>query len=290
MQAPTQLQPPTCAVRITLSHAEAYTTIRTTHVCSTNHPKSCRGIRTQLQPPTCAVQTTQVMQRHTHTITTTHMCSANHQSHAEAYAHNYNHPRVQCKPPKPCRGIRTQLQPPTCAVQTTKAMQRHTHTIKTTHMCSANHPSHAGIRTQLQPPTCAVQTTKAMQRHTHTIKATHMCSTNHMSHAEARMQLKPPKLRRGMRVGLARTIYIQCIYGIFGREITKYTIIYGAYIQFWPTLHVCSQCPPGFAEHVCTQATQVIRGARAKPKLEVLQRMCALKATQVIRGVCETRA
>ena len=189
MQAPTQLQPPTCAVRITLSHAEAYTTIRTTHVCSTNHPKSCRG-----------------------------------------------------------------------------------------------------IRTQLQPPTCAVQTTKAMQRHTHTIKATHMCSTNHMSHAEARMQLKPPKLRRGMRVGLARTIYIQCIYGIFGREITKYTIIYGAYIQFWPTLHVCSQCPPGFAEHVCTQATQVIRGARAKPKLEVLQRMCALKATQVIRGVCETRA
>jgi len=28
-------------------------------------------------------------------------------------------------------------------------------------------------------------------------------------------------------VGLARTIYIRCIYGIFGREITKYTVIYG---------------------------------------------------------------
>jgi tRNA splicing endonuclease len=26
-------------------------------------------------------------------------------------------------------------------------------------------------------------------------------------------------------VGLARTIYIRCIYGIFGREITKYTVI-----------------------------------------------------------------
>ena len=32
------------------------------------------------------------------------------------------------------------------------------------------------------------------------------------------------------------TINILCIYihGIFGREITKYTVIYGVYIQFWP--------------------------------------------------------
>jgi len=37
-------------------------------------------------------------------------------------------------------------------------------------------------------------------------------------------------------VGLARTIYIRCIYGVIGREITKYTVIYGAYIRFWPTL------------------------------------------------------
>jgi hypothetical protein len=38
-------------------------------------------------------------------------------------------------------------------------------------------------------------------------------------------------------VGLARAIYIRCVYGIFGRKITKYTVIYGVYIQFWPTLH-----------------------------------------------------
>ena len=31
-------------------------------------------------------------------------------------------------------------------------------------------------------------------------------------------------------VGLARTIHIRCMYGIFGREITKYTVIYGVYI------------------------------------------------------------
>ena len=31
-------------------------------------------------------------------------------------------------------------------------------------------------------------------------------------------------------------IYTRCIYGIFDREITKYTVIYSAYIWFWPTL------------------------------------------------------
>jgi len=39
-------------------------------------------------------------------------------------------------------------------------------------------------------------------------------------------------------VGLARTIYSWCIYFIFGREITKYTVIYGEHVPFWPTLHV----------------------------------------------------
>jgi hypothetical protein len=39
------------------------------------------------------------------------------------------------------------------------------------------------------------------------------------------------------RLGLARTINIRCTYGIFGREITKYMVIYGVYIQLWPTPH-----------------------------------------------------
>jgi hypothetical protein len=39
-------------------------------------------------------------------------------------------------------------------------------------------------------------------------------------------------------IGLARTIYIRFKYGIFGREITKYTVIYGVYLGFWPTLHM----------------------------------------------------
>jgi hypothetical protein len=38
------------------------------------------------------------------------------------------------------------------------------------------------------------------------------------------------------QVGLARTIYVRCIYGFCGREFTKYTVIYGVDIRFWPTL------------------------------------------------------
>ena len=37
------------------------------------------------------------------------------------------------------------------------------------------------------------------------------------------------------RVGQNHT-YTRCVYGTFGREITKYMVVYGAYIRFWPTL------------------------------------------------------
>ena len=46
---------------------------------------------------------------------------------------------------------------------------------------------------------------------------------------------------------MARTIYIWCIYDISGTEITRYTVIDGVYIWFWPTLlkhdatHTCLQ-------------------------------------------------
>jgi len=33
-------------------------------------------------------------------------------------------------------------------------------------------------------------------------------------------------------------IYIRCMYGNYGREITKYTVIHGAYVRFWPALHI----------------------------------------------------
>jgi hypothetical protein len=48
------------------------------------------------------------------------------------------------------------------------------------------------------------------------------------------------KTLRGLFLGLARTIYIRCIYSIFGREITEYTVyIYGVHILF-----LC-RCPEG---------------------------------------------
>ena len=48
---------------------------------------------------------------------------------------------------------------------------------------------------------------------------------------------EPHQLEHTCRVGQSHT-YIRCIYGIFDREITKHTVIYGVYIQFWPTLHI----------------------------------------------------
>jgi hypothetical protein len=45
----------------------------------------------------------------------------------------------------------------------------------------------------------------------------------------------------GKCVELARTIYIRYIHGKFGRKITKYTVIYGVYIRFWPTLELHQQ-------------------------------------------------
>ena len=55
-------------------------------------------------------------------------------------------------------------------------------------------------------------------------------------------------------VGLARTTYIRCIYGIFGREIIKHTVIYSVYIRFWPTLLMCL-CffQPECVRHFCTR-------------------------------------
>ena len=44
-----------------------------------------------------------------------------------------------------------------------------------------------------------------------------------------------------VRVG-QNHIHTRCIYGIFGREIAKHTVIYGVFIRFWPTLFMVRTC------------------------------------------------
>jgi hypothetical protein len=60
-----------------------------------------------------------------------------------------------------------------------------------------------------------------------------------------------------LTTGLARTIYIRCIYGIFDREMTKYTVIYGVHTRFWPNLHVYD---PAFTLYTysCTYAIPIL--------------------------------
>ena len=57
-------------------------------------------------------------------------------------------------------------------------------------------------------------------------------------HHGAQMHDPGNSLSHHFSVGLARTIHPRCIYGIFCREITKYMVIYGVYIRFWPTLRI----------------------------------------------------
>jgi len=57
-----------------------------------------------------------------------------------------------------------------------------------------------------------------------------------------------------VRVGqkYIHTVYI-CIYGICGREFTKYTVIYGVYIRFWPILaEVCACARVYVSVRLCT--------------------------------------
>jgi len=54
-------------------------------------------------------------------------------------------------------------------------------------------------------------------------------------------------------LGLVRIINKSCIYGIIGREITKYAGIYGVYIRFWPAYakpiqHLISHALPCISE------------------------------------------
>ena len=75
---------------------------------------------------------------------------------------------------------------------------------------------------------------------TYTPKQIQMLGCTCMHTGEVRFRALQQKQMRGhwahtWLVGLARTIYI---YGILGREITKYTVIYGVYIRFWPTLMI----------------------------------------------------
>ena len=50
-------------------------------------------------------------------------------------------------------------------------------------------------------------------------------------------------------VGLARTIYVRCIHGNFGRESTNHMAIYGVKIRFWPTLDMFAALPAQISVH-----------------------------------------
>jgi hypothetical protein len=85
--------------------------------------------------------------------------------------------------------------------------------------------------------TCITHMHHTCITHMHHTHASHTCIT-HMHHTHASHTCMHMRVCL-CSVGLARTIYIRCIYGVFGWKITKYTVMYGmhiSYIRFWPTL------------------------------------------------------
>jgi len=79
-------------------------------------------------------------------------------------------------------------------------------------------------------------------------------------------------------LGLARTICIRCIYGINGREITRYTLIYGVYIRFWPTLCTPLGGEPGFVKLVPLW--------QSPHTLHTLIKMCIYIYIYIYRYIC----
>ena len=72
-----------------------------------------------------------------------------------------------------------------------------------------------------------------VQPHITHIRFTRLCII-HFSITKSSPTSVPPSHQSSP--GLARTICIRCVYGVFGRETTKFMVIYGVSIWFWPAL------------------------------------------------------
>lgn len=75
---------------------------------------------------------------------------------------------------------------------------------------------------------------------------THTYTYKHDTHTQAQLH-KHTHLHT--YIGLARNIYIRCIYSKSGREMTRYTVIYGVYVRFWPAPRI------QHSKHPCTHLT-----------------------------------
>ena len=69
-----------------------------------------------------------------------------------------------------------------------------------------------------------------------------------------------------------------CVYDIFGKETTNYTVTYGAFIRLWPTLPIANKCSKVLYEpcvHVCCHDSVL-------PLLAWLQDFCKQGAFEAI--------
>jgi len=92
-------------------------------------------------------------------------------------------------------------------------------------------------------------------------------------------------------VALARTINMQCSYDISGREIIKYTVKYGTYIQSWPAL---LSCDGKLTEGACPGCTKQMLSTHSltlnwMPRCdgEPMEGLLFLAWARTLDGICE---
>jgi hypothetical protein len=80
---------------------------------------------------------------------------------------------------------------------------------------------------------------------------------------------------------------IWCTYGIFSREITICTVIYGVYIRFWPTLYRCEMGTHLQAQywHSIESFATVMGRAVATPILAAVRAACPVRIS--CANICE---
>jgi hypothetical protein len=63
------------------------------------------------------------------------------------------------------------------------------------------------------------------------------------------------KVRNALYLGLARAMFIRCVYGIFCRGFIKCTVMYSVYVRFWPILCVLLYTAPSAELHKFDRGT-----------------------------------
>jgi len=174
---------------------------------------------------------------HTHTHTRTH-------AHTHAHTHTHTHTRTH-----------THAHTHTHTHKQTQT-QAHLHTHAHTHVGKSLSVPSSCSRPLAQGPHAPPSLPLLLRCHLRSFRcdpaqslSQHMSYTTHITYP-----------------GLARTMYKQCMYGFFGWQIIKYTVVCGVYLRSWPALHIPHKCTmPLLLQHYLQNSPKGLKGEERTP-------------------------